>query len=85
MALNFAVIVLAIIAWKGSRRILTWFLVLNTMYMGLLVFNNVYAGLTSNLGEDTFKNWWDVIRGLLIIALYLYYFNRDDQKAYFSK
>ncbi|MPN06156.1 hypothetical protein SDC9_153412 [bioreactor metagenome] len=85
MALYLATIVLAVIAWKGSRKAIIAFLTLNTISMGLLVFNNVYLGLTKDLGDETFDNWKDVVRGLFLIVWYLYYFTRNTQKAYFSK
>jgi hypothetical protein len=85
MALNLATIVLAVIAWKGSRKAIIAFLTLNTISMGLLVINGVYLGLTKDLGDETFDNWKDVARGLFLIVWYLYYFTRVQQKAYFSK
>jgi len=83
--LSIAIIVFAILAWKGKRRAKNTFLVLYCVFLGLIALNNFLAAIGLINGVDITNSWMRVVRNLFLLGWYLYYFNRDAPKTYFSE
>ncbi|MEA5077859.1 MAG: hypothetical protein VB013_04740 [Anaerolineaceae bacterium] len=82
--LSIAIIVFAILAWKGNRRAKNTFLVLYCVFLGLIAINNLLGAFGLINGADIANSWMRVVRNLFLLGWYLYYFNRDAPKMYFS-
>jgi hypothetical protein len=51
----------------------------------LIALNNFLAAIGLINGVDITNSWMRVVRNLFLLGWYLYYFNRDAPKTYFSE
>ena len=82
---SLGVIISAILTWKGNPKAKICFLILITLYNGLLVANSGYLFYTGQIEQNMIATITGrMVRGIIFPIVYWIYFNRESVKRFFQ-
>lgn len=82
---SLGVIVSAYLTWKGNSKARIWFLILITLYNGLLVANSGYLFYTGQIEQNMIATITGrMVRGIIFPIVYWIYFSRELVKQFFQ-